>query len=91
MKKARTKKLKRTVAKKPAARVAKKPARRAPLKTKQRRKQRVVGQTPVVREQASPTPVSGAVERDGMPYLFWPALPFAMMNMWWRTGDAARN
>ena len=92
MKNARTKKPKRTAAKKPAARVVTKPARRAPLKMKQRLQQSVARQKRVVREQASLPPVSvTAVERSSMPYLFWPALPFAMMNIWWRTGQAARR
>jgi hypothetical protein len=75
-------------AKKPAARAATS-TRRAPVNTKPRRRQsepvgRKLDQIPVM-------PVS-AIEprRPSMPYLFWPALSFTMMRLWWGLAKHAK-
>jgi hypothetical protein len=77
-------KAKRATAKKPAARAAAKSRHSAPLKAKLHRK------------QSAPKPVPTAVaapERERTPSisLFWPTLPFAMMQAWWGTGEAVRS
>ena len=62
--------------------------RRATVTTKPRRKQsvsvkrKVLDQIPVI----PILPVSVKEPEPIMSHLFWPALPFAMMRMWWGTG-----
>ena len=87
MKRAKKMKTKRT-AKKTAVRASAKSARRAPLKSKKRHKASgAATRKPVVNGQAKLMPVVTAETSEPnrkMSPLFWPALPFAMMNMWWR-------
>ena len=87
MKKSRKQKETRTVAKK-AVRAPAKSTRRDSLKSRGRKQGD--GRQPVVQERAL-LASGAAVERSTLPYLFWPALPFAMMNMWWRAGEALRR
>ena len=82
-------KAKHAGAKKPAARAATS-TRRASVKTKPRRKQSVSVRRKML-DQIPVTPVSVIEQKPSMPYLFWPALPFAMMRMWWGTGDARKG
>ena len=82
-------KAKHAGAKKSAAKVATS-TRRAPVKTKPRRKQSVSVRRKL--DQIPVMPVSVIEPRPPiMPYLFWPALPFAMMRMWWGTGEARKG
>jgi hypothetical protein len=95
MKKSTKAKTKRSTAKKPATRAATKSSRRSPLKTKQRRKQSAAtSRKRVANDQASSVAAVATSEHErtqSFSPLFWPAFPLAMMNMWLRTGEAARK
>jgi uncharacterized membrane protein len=87
MNKTRKMKIKRA-AKKRVARPAKKPTRNAALKAKQHRKQSAaVKRKPVV----DPPVVTAAPKGQIMPFLFWTALPLAMMSMWLGTREARQG
>ena len=60
------------------------------VKTKPRHKQSVSVRRKML-DQIPVTPVSVTEPKLSMPNLFWPALPFAMMRMWWGTGDARKG
>jgi hypothetical protein len=87
MNKTRKKKSTRASAKKRVA-SAKKPTRSAALKAKQHRKQSVaVKRKPVVDHPV----VATAPQRQIMPFLFWTALPLAILSMWRGTREARQG
>jgi hypothetical protein len=73
-------KAKRAGAKKTAATAAAS-TRRATVKEKPRKQSVSVG-----RKMLDQIPVMPVSVEPIMSHLFWPALPFAMMRMWWGTG-----
>ena len=87
MNKTRKMKSSRASAKKRAARSAKKPTRSAALKAKQHRKQSVA----VKRKPAVDGPAVTAAPKRLMPFLFWTAVPLAMMSMWWGAREARQG